>query len=54
MKNSTTELKIENKKIIDEKLLRLEKILKPMGRVLIGYSGGGDSAMLAVAAHRVL
>ena len=54
MKNSTTELKIENKKIIDEKLLRLEKILKPMGRVLIGYSGGVDSAMLAVAAHRVL
>ena len=54
MKNSNTESKIEIKNIIDEKLLCLEKILKPMGRVLIGYSGGVDSAMLAVAAHRVL
>ncbi|MSR83607.1 MAG: ATP-dependent sacrificial sulfur transferase LarE [Candidatus Latescibacteria bacterium] len=39
---------------LDEKLERLETLLRSMGRVLIGYSGGVDSAMLAVAAHRVL
>ncbi|MBM3280552.1 MAG: ATP-dependent sacrificial sulfur transferase LarE [Candidatus Handelsmanbacteria bacterium] len=37
-----------------EKLNRLNALLRSMGRVLIGYSGGVDSAMLAVAAHRVL
>ena len=44
----TTELSI------DEKLAHLEDILRPMGQALIGYSGGVDSAMLAVAAQRVL
>ncbi len=39
---------------LDEKLERLNTMLRSMGRVLIGYSGGVDSAMLAVAAHRVL
>jgi uncharacterized protein len=39
---------------LDEKLARLESLLRDMGRVLVGYSGGVDSAMLAVAAHRVL
>ncbi|MCC7262043.1 MAG: ATP-dependent sacrificial sulfur transferase LarE [Candidatus Latescibacteria bacterium] len=39
---------------LDEKLERLDGLLRSMGRVLIGYSGGVDSAMLAVAAHRVL
>lgn len=39
---------------LDEKLERLDSLLRSMGRVLIGYSGGVDSAMLAVAAHRVL
>ncbi|MFA6110869.1 MAG: ATP-dependent sacrificial sulfur transferase LarE [Candidatus Latescibacterota bacterium] len=39
---------------LDQKLTRLEEILRPMGRVLIGYSGGVDSATLAVAARRVL
>ena len=40
---------------LDEKLERLDEILGSMGgTVLIGYSGGVDSAMLAVAAHRVL
>ena len=39
---------------LEEKLERLEAILRPMGRVLVGYSGGVDSAFLAVAAHRVL
>lgn len=45
---TTTELSL------DEKLAHLEDILRPMGRALIGYSGGVDSAMLAVAAQRVL
>lgn len=37
-----------------DKLAELEEILRPLGRVLIGYSGGVDSALLVVAAHRVL
>ena len=39
---------------LDEKLAHLEDILRPMRQVLVGYSGGVDSAMLAVAAQRVL
>ena len=39
---------------LEEKLHHLNRILRFMGRVLIGYSGGVDSAMLALAAHRVL
>ena len=39
---------------LDEKLTHLEDILRPMGQVLVGYSGGVDSATLAVAAQRVL
>ena len=39
---------------LDDKLVHLERLLRSMKRVLIGYSGGVDSAMLIVAAHRVL
>ncbi len=39
---------------LDEKLAKLEDIMRPMGRALVGYSGGVDSALLAVAAQRVL
>ena len=39
---------------LDEKLSKLEDIMRPMQRALIGYSGGVDSALLAVAAQRVL
>lgn len=40
--------------ILEAKVERLDEILRSMGRVLVGYSGGVDSAMLAVAARRVL
>ncbi|NKB70414.1 MAG: ATP-dependent sacrificial sulfur transferase LarE [Candidatus Latescibacteria bacterium] len=39
---------------LDDKLAHLERILGSLKRVLIGYSGGVDSAMLIVAANRVL
>jgi uncharacterized protein len=39
---------------LDRKLERLNEILGTMGSVLIGYSGGVDSALLALAAHKVL
>jgi pyridinium-3,5-biscarboxylic acid mononucleotide sulfurtransferase len=39
---------------LDQKLEQLNAILGSMDLALIGYSGGVDSALLAVAAHRVL
>ena len=39
---------------LEEKLAHLNEILRSLDRALIGYSGGVDSAFLALAAHRVL
>jgi len=39
---------------LDEKRQGLERILRDMGSVVVAYSGGVDSAYLAVAAHRAL
>jgi uncharacterized protein len=39
---------------VETKRARLEEILRGLGRVLIAYSGGVDSAVLLAEAHRVL
>ena len=39
---------------LDTKRAALERILRDMGSVVVAYSGGVDSAYLAVAAHRAL
>jgi pyridinium-3,5-biscarboxylic acid mononucleotide sulfurtransferase len=39
---------------LDQKVEQLEEILRTLGCVMVAYSGGVDSALLAVAAQRVL
>lgn len=39
---------------LDRKTARLEEILRSLDRVMVAYSGGVDSAVLAVAANHVL
>jgi len=43
-----------NMEPVEEKQQRLFSVLQPMGRVLVAFSGGTDSAYLAWAAHQVL
>lgn len=43
-----------NSELLAEKEQRLFSVLSSLGRVLVAYSGGTDSAYLAWAAHRVL
>lgn len=43
-----------SEKILAEKRLRLERLLGGLGRTLVAYSGGVDSAYLLAEAHRVL
>ena len=43
-----------NKEMLSAKQQRLDDILKGLGRVLVAYSGGVDSAYLIYAAHRIL
>jgi uncharacterized protein len=38
---------------LQEKNARLQEVLLDLGRVLVAYSGGVDSAYLAWAAHRI-
>lgn len=40
--------------LLDQKEARLFDVLRSLGRVLVAYSGGADSAYLAWAAHQVL
>jgi uncharacterized protein len=39
---------------IDSALARLEGVIRPYSSALVAYSGGVDSALVAVVAHRVL
>lgn len=39
---------------VDEKVRELEILLAELGRVVVAFSGGADSAFLAAVAHRVL
>ncbi|HSM86005.1 MAG TPA: ATP-dependent sacrificial sulfur transferase LarE [Candidatus Limnocylindrales bacterium] len=41
-------------KMVNAKQQRMEELISAMGRTLVAYSGGVDSAYLAWAAHRVL
>jgi len=45
---------LDDTRSLEQKLAELDDLIRPLGRVLVAYSGGVDSAMLVVAAHRLL
>ncbi|HEV2484167.1 MAG TPA: ATP-dependent sacrificial sulfur transferase LarE [Terracidiphilus sp.] len=51
---NTTHQEAETARGAAEKLLALEARLKQLGKLMVAYSGGVDSAFLAATAHRVL
>jgi uncharacterized protein len=51
---NTTQKEAEAAQGAAEKLLALEARLKQLGKLMVAYSGGVDSAFLAATAHRVL
>jgi uncharacterized protein len=51
---NTTQQEAEAAQGAAEKLLALEARLKQLGKLMVAYSGGVDSAFLAATAHRVL
>ena len=49
-----TQANITRREELEQKRLALEAILASLGRTLIAYSGGVDSAFLAYASHQLL
>ena len=52
--NNLTQANITRREELEQKRLALEAILASLGRTLIAYSGGVDSAFLAYASHQLL
>src|SRR5207237_9427995 len=53
-RNMTTIVDLANPAKLQEKEQKLFSILGSLGRVIVAYSGGTDSAYLAWAAHQIL
>jgi uncharacterized protein len=50
----TTLVGVSDPALLDAKQAKLFSVLRGLGRVMVAYSGGADSAYLAWAAHQVL